>query len=63
KKLKPSDRGEIELPQALSIGINKRNWKVRILKMDKTQFRADLGNKKIYEKLKIDSSWLTGFRV
>ena len=63
KKLEPSDRGEIELPKAISIGINERNWKVRILEMEKSQFRADLGNKKVYEKLKIDSSWLTGFKV
>jgi len=63
KKLKPSKRGEIELPEAISIGINKRNWKVRVLEMEQGQFRGDLGNKKEYEKLKSESSWLTGFKI
>jgi len=63
KKLEPSKRGEIELPEAISIGMNKRNWKVRVLEMEKGQFRGDLGNKKDYEKLKSDSSWLNGFKI
>ncbi|MFX1310155.1 MAG: nucleotidyltransferase family protein [Promethearchaeota archaeon] len=56
--LKPSKRGEIELTEALRIGINVRKWKVRVIKMKKNQFRADFGDKDIYEKLKINSSWL-----
>lgn len=63
KELTPSKRGEIELPEAISIGIKKDKWKVRVLKMDKNQFRGDLGNLKVYEKLKKDSSWLKGFKT
>lgn len=58
KKLKPSSRGEIELPQALSFGLDNLNWKIRILKMRKDQFRGDMGNIKVYEKLKKDDSWI-----
>ena len=53
-----SKRGEIELTEALRIGIQKRKWKVRIIKMGKNQFRGDFGNKTIYEKLKENLSWL-----
>ena len=63
KELKPSRRGEIELPEAISIGIKKEKWKVRVLKMDKNQFRGDLGNLEVYEKLKKDSRWLKGFKT
>lgn len=58
KNLKPSKRGEIEIPQALNIGINERNWKVRVIKMDKNQFRGDFGNKVEYENLKTNFNWL-----
>jgi len=58
KSLIPSKRGEIELPQAINIGINERNWKVRVLKMEKKQFRGDFGDKNIFKRLKSDSSWL-----
>jgi NDP-sugar pyrophosphorylase family protein len=58
KKLKPSSRGEIELPQALSLGIHTKNWKIRVLKMKNNQFRADIGNLKIYEKLKENNNWI-----
>jgi NDP-sugar pyrophosphorylase family protein len=58
KILKPSNRGEIELPQALSIGINKMDWKIRVLKMRNDQFRGDLGNLEVYESLKNDNYWI-----
>ncbi|MHA2430161.1 MAG: nucleotidyltransferase family protein [Promethearchaeota archaeon] len=58
KSLNPSKRGEIELPQAINIGIKERNWNVRIFKMEKKQFRGDFGDKNIYKQLKSDSSWL-----
>jgi NDP-sugar pyrophosphorylase family protein len=58
KILKPSSRGEIELPEALSWGITKMNWKIRVLEMQENQFRGDLGNLEEYEKLKQDINWL-----
>jgi NDP-sugar pyrophosphorylase family protein len=56
--LTPSIRGEIELTDALKQGINKRNWKIRVIQMEKNQFRGDFGNKDIYENLKKDTAWL-----
>ncbi len=56
--LKPSKRGEIELTEALRIGINKRKWRIRIIKMEKNQFRGDFGDKNVYERLSVNSSWL-----
>ena len=41
KTLTPSERGEIEVPKALLIGIKERYWQVRVFEMDKTLFRAD----------------------
>jgi NDP-sugar pyrophosphorylase family protein len=58
KLVKPSQRGEIELPDAILLGINKRNWKVRVFEMSKNQFRGDFGNPKEYERLNKDKSWL-----
>jgi NDP-sugar pyrophosphorylase family protein len=58
KRFKPSSRGEIELPQALSLGIRTKNWKIRVLKMKNNQFRADMGNLKTYEKLKENNNWI-----
>jgi len=58
RALTPSKRGEIEIPQALNIGITERNWKVRVIKMGKNQFRGDFGNKVEYEYLITNSSWL-----
>ncbi len=58
KKLEPSVRGEIELPQALSLGIHTMNWKIRVLKMRNDEFRADIGNLEIYEKLKESNNWI-----
>lgn len=56
--LKPSNRGEIELTDAIRIGINKRKWKIRVIKMKRNQFRGDFGDKEVYEKLIKNSSWL-----
>jgi NDP-sugar pyrophosphorylase family protein len=58
KNLKPSKRGEIELPEALRYGIKRNKWRIRIMKMQKGQFRGDLGDKKVYELLAKDSTWL-----
>jgi len=59
--LKPSFRGEIELTEALKIGIIKRAWKIRVIKMRKNQFRGDFGDLATYEELSEDSSWLKEF--
>ena len=56
--LKPSKRGEMELTDALRIGIECRKWKIRVIKMKKNQFRWDFGNKDTYENLRENSSWL-----
>ncbi|MFX1443371.1 MAG: nucleotidyltransferase family protein [Promethearchaeota archaeon] len=56
--LQPSKRGEIEIPDALSTGLNERNWQVRILKMDQRDFRGDFGDIREYERLKEDKKWL-----
>ncbi len=58
KVLKPSERGEIEIPEAICNGINERNWKVRVVKMERNQFRGDFGDLDVFETLKKDSSWL-----
>jgi dTDP-glucose pyrophosphorylase len=63
KNLSPSERGEIEAPKALLRGIKEHNWKVRVVKMGKNQFRVDLGVKKIYEQLRDDSSWLHFLKI
>ena len=63
KTLSPSERGEIEVPKALLIGIKERNWIVRVVKMNQNQFRGDLGEKKKYEQLKNDSSWLQLLKI
>jgi len=56
--VKPSERGEIELTDAICIGIKEKNWKVRAFKMDKDEFRADFGDVEGYERFKKDASWL-----
>ncbi|MFO8018303.1 MAG: nucleotidyltransferase family protein [Promethearchaeia archaeon] len=58
KKLKPSDRGELELPVALRKGIKERNWRVRIIRLKKGEFRGDFGDKAEYERLRDSSYWL-----
>ncbi|MCK4285409.1 MAG: nucleotidyltransferase family protein [Candidatus Lokiarchaeota archaeon] len=58
KELKPSKRGEIELTEAINYGITKQNWKVRVIKMAKDQFRGDFGDIKVYEQLNKDTDWL-----
>lgn len=57
--LKPSKRGEVELTEAIRNGINLRNWKVRVIKMKKNQFRGDFGDITSCEKLRETSSWLS----
>jgi dTDP-glucose pyrophosphorylase len=61
KNLKPSVRGEIELTEAINYGIIKKKWKVRVIKMAKSQFRGDFGDIKVYEQLKDDKHWLKDF--
>ncbi len=58
KELKPSIRGEIELTEAINFGITKQNWKVRVIKMERNQFRGDFGDIEVYDRLVKDSSWL-----
>ena len=59
KILKPSKRGEIELPDAINIGIKERNWKVIVIKMVKDDFRGDFGDLEVYEQLKNNKEWLS----
>lgn len=63
KTLAPSERGEIEVTNALLKGIKERNWKVRVVKMEKNQFKGDIGAKEKYEQLKNDSSWLQLLKI
>lgn len=58
RTLKPSKRGEIELTEALMNGVNSRNWKIRIIKMEKNQFRGDFGDINIYEEFYKDPTLL-----
>jgi NDP-sugar pyrophosphorylase family protein len=63
KTLTPSERGEIEVPDALMKGIKERNWKIRVIKMEKNQFKGDIGAKEKYEHLKEESSWLQLLKI
>ncbi len=63
RNLSLSERGEIEVPKALLIGIEEHNWKVRVVEMEKNQFRVDLGVKQIYEQLRDNSSWLHFLKI
>lgn len=56
--VKPTKRGEIELTEAIKIGIVERKWNIRVIKMEKNQFRGDFGDMKIFERLRNDSNWL-----
>ncbi len=58
KKIPPSKREELELTDAISAGIKKREWKVRVIKMNEGTFRADFGDIAIYKKLKNKTKWL-----
>ena len=58
KNIEPSRRGEIELTEAINQGIQEKKWKIRVLKMTKSQFRGDFGNIKEYERLDKDKDWL-----
>ncbi len=63
KKLKPLQRREIELTDAINYGMLKQKWKVRVIKMGKHQFRGDFGDKKVYEQLIKDNNWLKDLNV
>ncbi|TFF85336.1 MAG: nucleotidyltransferase family protein [Promethearchaeota archaeon] len=58
REIPPSERGELEIPDAISYGIKTRGWKVRIVKMKKDQFRADFGDLDVYEQLKNKKTWI-----
>ena len=58
KQIKPSKRGEIELTDAINYGIVKRKWKIRVIQMEKEQFRGDFGDKQVYEQLIKETNWL-----
>jgi dTDP-glucose pyrophosphorylase len=58
RTIKPSARGEIELTEAINSGIQRKNWKVRLLIMKKTQFRGDFGDIRVYERLIKEKKWL-----
>ncbi|MFX1409574.1 MAG: nucleotidyltransferase family protein [Promethearchaeota archaeon] len=53
-----SERGEIEVPEAINYGIKEKNWKFRVVRIDKDQFYGDFGNVKKYEEFLNDSNWL-----
>jgi NDP-sugar pyrophosphorylase family protein len=55
---KPSKRGEIEVPEAIRFGLKNRNWKIRLVKLEKDDFSGDFGDLNDYEKYKNDKSWL-----
>ena len=63
KTLKPSKRDEIELPDAINIGVKERNWKVRVIKMAKDEFRGDFGDLEVYERLKNNTEWLSALNI
>ena len=58
KTIPNSARGELDLTDAIATGIKERNWKVRVIKMDKGVFRGDFGDPHIYNKLKSNKDWL-----
>lgn len=58
KSLKPSKRGELEVPEAIHKGIKERNWKFRIIKIRRNQFMGDFGDIDLYERYNNDSNWL-----
>ena len=58
KNIKPSRRGEIELTEAINLGIQDKKWKIRMIEMTKNEFRGDFGNIIEYERLSKDKDWL-----
>jgi len=58
KAQKPSERGEIEVPVAVQIGIKERNWRFRVIQIGRTQFIGDFGNIDDYNKYKNEDNWL-----
>ena len=58
KTQQPSQRGELEVPVAIQFGLKHRDWKIRIVRLEKNEFFGDCGDIREYEKLKSDPSWL-----
>jgi NDP-sugar pyrophosphorylase family protein len=58
KKIKPSERGELEIPDAISRGIQEEQWNVRVIKMEPELFRGDFGDPTVYKKLNKTKTWL-----
>lgn len=58
KTVPSSIRGELDLTDAIAAGIKERDWKVRLIKMNKGEFRGDFGDPHIYNKLKSNKNWL-----
>ena len=58
KTQSPSERGEIEVPVAIRKGIKEKNWKFRVIKMEKSDFMGDFGDKEHYENLKNQTGWV-----
>ncbi|MFX0043024.1 MAG: nucleotidyltransferase family protein [Candidatus Hodarchaeota archaeon] len=58
KKLHPSKRGEIEVPDAIQFGMKERGWKFRVVRIKRDQFYGDFGDFKKYEEFSTNSSWL-----
>ena len=54
----PSQRGEIEVPVAIRYGLINRNWKIRLVKVEKNDFFGDCGDINEYKKLISDANWL-----
>jgi dTDP-glucose pyrophosphorylase len=54
-----SKRGEIEVPQAVRSGLKNKNWRIRLIKMEKHQFFADFGNIEDYERYKNNDNLLS----
>ena len=58
RNINSSKRGEIELTEALNNVIKEKKYKVRVIKMEKDQFRGDFGDLNIYNKLIKDNKWI-----
>jgi NDP-sugar pyrophosphorylase family protein len=48
KKLKPSKRGELEVPDAIRVGIKEKNWRFRVVTLGKELFMGDFGDREVY---------------
>lgn len=58
KSQRPSERGELEVPVAVQTGIKERNWRFRVIKIERSQFMGDFGNIDDYNKYKDEDYWL-----